>query len=162
MKKGKLKLPSTPALRTLRSARVAFEPYLYDYVEKGGTRASAEALGIDEHVIIKTIVLEDEKQKPVIMLQHGDKQVSTKELARQIGRKRLTPCSPDTAQRHTGYKVGGTSPFGTRKRLPLYMESTIAELETIYINGGGRGLLVSLAPAELERVLQPEKVSASQ
>src|SRR5262245_24277868 len=129
-------LPSTPALLTLRAAKVAFEPRLYKYVEKGGTRASAEALGVDEHAVIKTIVLETGSKQPLICLMHGDRQISTKQLARALGEKTIQPCDPSVAQRHTGYLVGGTSPFGTRKPLPVYLERTILALPVIYINGG--------------------------
>ena len=146
-------LPSTPALLALRAAKVAFEPRLYKYVEKGGTRASAQALGVDEHAVIKTIVLETGDKQPLICLMHGDRQISTKQLARALGEKTIQPCDPAVAHRHTGYMVGGTSPFGTRKPLPVYVERTILELPVIYINGGARGLLVSLAPATLTQLL---------
>ena len=154
-------LPSTPALLTLRAAKVAFEPRLYKYVEKGGTRASAEALGVDEHAVIKTIVLETGSKQPLICLMHGDRQISTKQLARALGEKTIQPCDPTVAQRHTGYMVGGTSPFGTRKQLPVYVERTILELPLIYINGGARGLLVSLAPAVLTQLLGAIPVNVS-
>ena len=146
-------LPSTPALLTLRAAKVAFEPRRYKYVEKGGTRASAEALGVDEHAVIKTIVLETGDKQPLICLMHGDRQISTKQLARALGEKTIQPCDPAVAQRHTGYMVGGTSPFGTRKPLPVYVERTILDLPVIHINGGARGLLVSIAPAALTQLL---------
>ena len=150
---AKENLPSTPALLALRAAKVAFEPRPYKYVEKGGTRASAEALGVDEHAVIKTIVLETGSKQPLICLMHGDRQISTKQLARALGEKTIQPCDPTVAQRHTGYMVGGTSPFGTRKPLPVYVERTILDLPLIYINGGARGLLVSLAPAVLTQLL---------
>ena len=121
---------------------------------------SSRELGVDEHSVIKTLVMEDENKKPLIVLMHGDREVSTKNLARQIGAKTVSPCAPDVAQRHTGYMVGGTSPFGTRKPLPVFMEKTIADLERIYINGGRRGFLVSMAPADLIRVLSPTLVEA--
>jgi Cys-tRNA(Pro) deacylase len=146
-------LPSTPALLALRAAKVAFEPRRYKYVEKGGTRASAEALGVDEHAVIKTIVLETGDKQPLICLMNGDRQISTKQLARALGEKTIQPCDPAVAHRHTGYMVGGTSPFGTRKPLPVYVERTILELPVIYINGGARGLLVSIAPAALTQLL---------
>jgi Cys-tRNA(Pro) deacylase len=146
-------LPSTPALLALRAAKVAFEPRRYKYVDKGGTRASADALGVDEHAVIKTIVLEAGHGTPLICLMHGDRQISTKQLARVLGEKTVAPCDPAVAQRHTGYLVGGTSPFGTRKRLPIYVERTILELSLIYINGGARGLLVALSPAVLTDLL---------
>ena len=154
-------LPSTPALLALRAAKVAFEPRLYKYVEKGGTRASAEALGVDEHAVIKTIVLETGGKQPLICLMHGDRQISTKQLARALGEKTIQPCDPAVAQRHTGYMVGGTSPFGTRKQLPVYVERTILDLPLIYINGGARGLLVSLAPAVLTQLLGAVPVNVS-
>jgi len=150
---AKENLPSTPALLALRAAKVAFEPRLYKYVEKGGTQASAEALGVDEHAVIKTIVLETGSKQPLICLMHGDRQISTKQLARALGEKTVQPCDPAVAQRHTGYMVGGTSPFGTRKPLPVYVERTILDLPVIHINGGARGLLVSLAPAVLTQLL---------
>jgi Cys-tRNA(Pro) deacylase len=149
------KAPVTPAVRQLRAAQIAFTDHLYAYEDKGGTAVSARELGVDEHAVIKTLVMEDERKNPLIVLMHGDLQVSTKELARVIGVKQVTPCSPETAQHHTGYQVGGTSPFGTRKTMPLYMEETIAGLERVYINGGKRGYLVGMAPAELVRGLKP-------
>ena len=154
-------LPSTPALLALRAANVAFQPHLYKYVEKGGTRASAEALGVDEHAVIKTIVLETGAKRPLICLMHGDRQISTKQLARALGEKTIQPCDPAVAHRHTGYLVGGTSPFGTRKPLPVYVECTILDLPTIYINGGARGLLVSLAPPVLTALLAAIPVSVA-
>jgi len=150
---AKENLPSTPALLALRAANVTFEPRLYKYVEKGGTRASAEALGVDEHAVIKTIVLETGSKQPLICLMHGDRQISTKQLARALGEKTIQPCDPAVAQRHTGYMVGGTSPFGTRKPLPVYVERTILDLPVIYINGGARGLLVRVAPTVLTQLL---------
>jgi Cys-tRNA(Pro) deacylase len=146
-------LPSTPALLALRAAGVAFTPHLYPYVEKGGTRHSATALGVDEHRVVKTIVLEAGDRKPLICLMHGDRQISTKQLARTLGEKTVQPCDPTVAHRHTGYLVGGTSPFGLRKRLPIYVERSILELPVIYINGGARGLLVELAPRVLTELL---------
>jgi Cys-tRNA(Pro) deacylase len=152
---------ATPAIHFLRKHGVAFTEHEYRYEERGGTRVSARELGVDEHEVIKTLVMEDERKQPLIVLMHGDRDVSTKELARQIDRKKVAPCAPDVAARHTGYQVGGTSPFGTRKRLPVYIEHSIRELPRVYINGGRRGLLVGLAPAELERVLEPIPVSAA-
>jgi Cys-tRNA(Pro) deacylase len=146
-------LPSTPALLALRAAGVAFTPHLYPYLEKGGTRHSSETLGVDEHRVVKTIVLETGDRKPLVCLMHGDRQISTKQLARTLGEKTVQPCDPAVAHRHTGYLVGGTSPFGLRKRLPVYVERTILELPVIYINGGARGLLVQLAPAVLTDLL---------
>ena len=154
------KLPSTPALRTLRAAKVAFEVHPYDYIERGGTRASSTALGVEEHSVIKTLVFE--APRPLIILMHGDREVSAKTLARTLGVKSARPCAPDLAQRHSGYKVGGTSPFGLRKALPIYAEATIFALPRIYINAGARGLLVSMDPAELRRVLDPKLVEVAQ
>ena len=151
----KEKLPITPAIRLLRSEQVVFSDHPYNYEEKGGTAVSARELGVDEHVVIKTLIMEDEARNPLIILMHGDRQVSTKELARQINVKQVSPCSPEAAQKHTGYQVGGTSPFGTRRAMPVYMEETIAGLDKIYINGGKRGYLVGMSPLELIRVLKP-------
>lgn len=153
--------PITPAIRALRERNVAFTPHLYDYIEHGGTRHSAECLAVDEHCVVKTIVLEDDRKKPLICLQHGDRDVSTKNLARAIGVKTITPCAPDVAMRHTGYLVGGTSPFGTRKALPICIERSILLLDSIYINGGKRGFLVGLDPQALIAVLQPTLVDAA-
>lgn len=154
-------IPVTQAVRILRAAKVAFSPHLYDYMERGGTAHSAAALGVDEHTVIKTIVLEDEAKQPLIFLQHGDLEVSTKNLARIRGCKTITPCSPDTAHRHTGYVVGGTSPFGTRKSLPIYAERSICELARVYINGGRRGFLVGIDPSVIIALLAPILVDAS-
>jgi Cys-tRNA(Pro) deacylase len=145
----------------LREHKIAFTPHLYDYIEHGGTKHSAVSLGVDEHIVIKTIVLEDEKKRPMICLQHGDHDVSTKNLARAIGVKTITPCDPDVAMRHTGYLVGGTSPFGTRKTVPIYIERSILALDSVYINGGKRGFLMCLSPADLVRVLAPTPVDAA-
>jgi Cys-tRNA(Pro) deacylase len=158
---AKQKLPSTTATSALKQARIDYEPYLYSYVEKGGTRASAEALGVDEHRVIKTIVLEDEAKRPLICLMHGDAQISTKELARALGKKTIVPCDPEVAKRHTGYRVGGTSPFGTRKPLPIFAEKSIFDLDRIYINGGARGFLVALSPRALSDVLGAEPVQVA-
>ena len=144
----------------LRKYEVAFTEHTYRYQERGGTAVSSRELGVDEHSVIKTLVMEDERKAPLLVLMHGDCEVSTKNLARQIGRKTVTPCAPDVAQRHTGYMVGGTSPFGTRKPLPIFMERSIADLERIFINGGRRGYLVSLKPADLIRILAPTPVDA--
>ena len=152
--------PITQAIRVLRAEKVSFTPHIYEYVEHGGTANSATSLGVDEHSVIKTIVLEDDKKQPLICLQHGDREVSTKNLARATGRKSISPCSPETANRHTGYVVGGTSPFGTRKAIPIFLERSIAELPRIYINGGKRGFLVGIDPAEIVRVLRPTLVDA--
>jgi len=156
---AKDKTPVTPAVRQLRAEQVDFKDHPYSYEEKGGTAVSARELGVDEHCVIKTLIMEDEHKEPLIVLMHGDRQVSTKELARFIGVKQVSPCTPDTAQKHTGYMVGGTSPFGTRRRMTVYMEASISALERIYINGGKRGFLVSMPPAELVRVLQPVPVT---
>lgn len=152
------KTPVTPAIRQLRKEKVDFTPHLYPYEEKGGTAASAREFGVDEHSVIKTLVMEDETKTPLIVLMHGDREVSTKQLARAIGVKTVSPCAPEVANRHSGYQVGGTSPFGTRKAMPVYMEETIAELPLIYINGGSRGFLVAIAPRDLARVLDPVPV----
>jgi Cys-tRNA(Pro) deacylase len=146
---------STPAVHALRQHGVVFTEHQYRYEERGGTAVSSRELGVDEHIVIKTLVMEDERKQPLIVLMHGDREVSTKNLARQIGAKTVTPCAPETAQKHTGYIVGGTSPFGTRKPLPVYVERSIADLDRIYINGGARGFLVSIAPSDLIRVLSP-------
>ena len=150
--------PVTPAVRVLREERVVFEPHLYDYEERGGTRHSAESLGVDEHAVVKTLVMETDARKPLIVLMHGDREVSTKQLARALGVKAVQPCKPEAAQRHTGYLVGGTSPLGTRTKLPVYAERTIFELPKIYINGGKRGFLVSIDPQVLKDVLHAEEV----
>jgi Cys-tRNA(Pro) deacylase len=153
--------PVTPAIRLLRQKKIAFEPHLYAYKEHGGTRHSAEELGVEEHAVIKTLVMERETREPLIVLMHGDREVSTKELARAIGAKGVTPCDPATAQKHTGYMVGGTSPFGTRKAMAVYAERSIFDLPKIYINGGKRGFLISIAPADLRRALAVEEVEAA-
>ncbi|XOB66087.1 Cys-tRNA(Pro) deacylase [Deferribacteres bacterium DY0037] len=158
---AKEKFPVTPAIRELRRYKVEFTPQLYDYVEKGGAKHSAEVLGADPHAVIKTIILQNEKSEPCVVLMHGDKDISTKNLAREIGVKTLEPCTPEIANKNTGYLVGGTSPFGTRKQMPVYMEKTISELETIYINGGKRGFLVSMKSSDLVRVLKPVFVSVA-
>lgn len=155
---AKIKAPITQAVRHLRQEHVEFTDHLYTYVDKGGTSVSARELGVDEHLVIKTLVMEDEQHTPLIILMHGDQQVSTRELARLMGVKQVTPCTPETAQKHTGYLVGGTSPFGTRRKMPVYMEESIAEMPEIIINGGKRGYLVQMKPAELIRVLQPTLV----
>ncbi|MEM9459310.1 MAG: Cys-tRNA(Pro) deacylase [Myxococcota bacterium] len=158
---GRNKIPVTAAIRVLRQHRVDFDPHLYDYEPRGGTGHSAACLGVDEHHVIKTLVMQDEAARPLVVLMHGDREVSTKALARQLKVKSITPCDPAVAERHSGYQVGGTSPFGTRKALPIYMQASIAALPRLYINGGKRGLLVSMAPAELMRVLDPTPVRAA-
>ena len=150
--------PETPATQFLHRHGVAHSNHLYQYEEHGGTRVSARELNVAEHAVVKTLVMEDENAKPLIVLMHGDCKVSTKELARQIGCKKVTACKPDVAQRHTGYLVGGTSPFGTKKPLPVHMEKSILDLPLIYINGGRRGYLVGVHPHDLLRVLQPKIV----
>jgi len=158
---SKDKTPVTPAVRQLRAAGVAFTDHPYEYEEKGGTAVSARELGVDEHSVVKTLVMEDDAKRPLVVLMHGDRQVSTKELARVLGVKTIQPCNPETANRHSGYVVGGTSPFGMRKSMPMYMERSIADLPRIYINGGKRGYLVGLAPADVIAVLKPTLVSVA-
>lgn len=150
---SKTTYPVTPAVRLLRERMIAFEPHIYDYKERGGTAHSASELGVPEHLVIKTLVMESDSREALLVLMHGDREVSTKELARAIGARSVTPCDPARAQKHTGYLVGGTSPLRTRKELPVYAEKTIFELPRIYINGGKRGFLVSMDPADLRRVL---------
>lgn len=157
----KEKIPSTPAVLALRAARVEFTPYFYVYEEHGGTAVSSRELGVDEHHVVKTLVMEDDAAHPFIVLMHGDMKVSAKELARTMGAKRVAPCAPDAAQRHSGYRVGGTSPFGTRKRLPVYMEKSILDLPRIYINGGSRGFLVGMAPQAIVDLLRPVLVEVA-
>jgi Cys-tRNA(Pro) deacylase len=154
-------MSATPAIHFLRAKKVPFTEHPYRYEERGGTAVSSRELGVDEHIVIKTLVMEDEGKQPLIVLMHGDRDVSTKNLARQIDRKTVTPCAPEVAQKHTGYMVGGTSPFGTRKQLPVYMERTIADLDRIYINGGKRGFLIAVSPADLIRSLAPTLVDAA-
>jgi Cys-tRNA(Pro) deacylase len=151
----------TPATQLLRERGVAFTEHIYDYVDHGGTAVSAQALGVDEHAVVKTLVMEDEKAAPLIVLMHGDCTVSTRNLARQTGRRKIEPCRPDVAQRHSGYVVGGTSPFGTRKRMPVFVERTILELPKIYINGGRRGYLVGIEPGALVAVVQASPVDCA-
>jgi Cys-tRNA(Pro) deacylase len=151
----------TPAVEFLQRHQVAFTEHEYRYEERGGTRVSARALGVDEHTVIKTLVMQDERKQPLIVLMHGDREVSTKQLARAAGRKQIEPCPPDVAHKHTGYQVGGTSPFATRKVLPVFMERTIAELPRVFINGGRRGFLVALAPSEIVRTLRPTLVEVA-
>jgi len=152
--------PETPATRFLKQHHVTYTTHLYNYEPHGGTKVSARELDVDEHAIVKTLVMEDESGAPLIVLMHGDRKVSTKELARQAGRKRIEPCTPEVANRHSGYLVGGTSPFGMRKRLPVFLENSIVDLPLVYINGGRRGFLLGISPQEILRVLQPQLVSA--
>ena len=154
-------LQMTQAVRTLKEHGVDFILRPYKYEEKGGTAVSARELGVDEHLVVKTLVMEDETRKPLIILMHGDKQVSTKSLARAIGVKSVNPCEPATANRHTGYMVGGTSPFGTRKPLPVYVERTILALPKLYINAGKKGLLAEMSPSDLARILKPLPVDVA-
>ena len=148
-------------MRALREHGVAFTEHLYRWVEKGGTAHSASELGVDEHAVVKTLVMEDERGAPLLVLMHGDRSVSTKALARLLGRKRIAPCEPETATRHTGYLVGGTSPFGTRTRLPVHLERSVLELPRVYVNGGSRGFLVGLDPREIVRLLEPMVVDVA-
>ena len=147
--------PVTVAVRVLRDHGVAYTHHLYEYEERGGTAVSARELGVPEHAVVKTLVMEDDRREPMIVLMHGDREVSTKNLARVIGAKSVSPCTPAVADRHSGYQVGGTSPFGTRRSMPVYMQATIAGLPRIYVNGGRRGYLVGMSPADLVRVLSP-------
>lgn len=147
--------PATNAVRVLREHGVAFTHHPYDYEERGGTSVSARELGVPEHAVIKTLVLEDDAKQPLVVLMHGDREVSTKALARILGVKTVAICAPAVADRHSGYQVGGTSPFGTRRAMPTYMERGIAALPYLYVNGGRRGYLVGMAPADLIRVLKP-------
>lgn len=156
-----VKPPVTMAIRVLREHQVAFAPHLYKWEPHGGTSASSAALGVDEHAVIKTLIFEDDRGKPLCILMHGDREVSAKQLARTIGCKSVAPCTPAIADKHSGYQVGGTSPFGLRHAMPIYLERTILELPKIYINGGARGFLVELDPREVERVLQPTLVEVA-
>ena len=151
----------TPATEFLAKRGIAYTEHQYQYVEHGGTAVSSSSLNVPEHEVVKTLVMEDEDKKPLIVLMHGDRTVSTKDLARQANRKRIEPCKPDVAQRHTGYQVGGTSPFGMRKSLPVFVERSILELPMIYINGGRRGFLVRLSPNDLLRTLSPTPVDVA-
>jgi Cys-tRNA(Pro) deacylase len=153
--------PVTRAIHALRAAGVAFDPFTYRWEPHGGTSASAAALGVDEHAVIKTLIFEDDARAPLVILMHGDREVSTKNLARAIGAKSVAPCTPAIADRHSGYQVGGTSPFGTKRAMLVYMESSIASLPRLYINGGARGFLVGMSPADLVRVLAPTLVSVA-
>ena len=157
----KKKTAVTAAIRVLRQHGIEFAEHHYPYQEKGGTADGAEILGVAEHSLVKTLIMEDDKQAPLIVLMHGDRQVSTKALARSIGVKTVNPCEPKIADKHSGYQVGGTSPFGTRRAMPVYMEASILELPLIYINGGRRGLLLSMKPAAAQSVLQPTLVSVA-
>ena len=153
--------PITSAVRFLREKNVEFIPRLYDYVEKGGTRESARQLGVDEHAVVKTLVFETNEKRPLIVLMHGDREVSAKGLARLIGVKSVEPATPEKASKLTGYLVGGTSPFGTRAAMPVYVEKSILSLERIYINGGKRGFLIEIDPGVLKQTLNAEEVEAA-
>ena len=159
-KKGQ-HVSETPATQFLRRNDIAFTEHVYEYVEHGGTEESARQLGVPENEVIKTLVMQDERAQPLIVLMHGDKQVSTKNLARQIGAKSVEPCKPDVAQRHSGYMVGGTSPFGTKKAMPVFVEASVLELARICINGGRRGYLVGIEPAVLTRLLDAKPVECA-
>ena len=155
------RVPSTPAVLALRAAKVEFTPHFYTYEEKGGTAVSSRELAVDEHAVIKTLVMADDKASPLIVLMHGDRKVSTKALARAIGVKSVEPCTPEVAQRHSGYRVGGTSPFGTRKKMPIVVERSVLLLPEIYINGGSRGFLVRIAPQVLVTLLAAKAVDVA-
>lgn len=154
--------PITQAVRVLRQHKIDFEPFVFDYVEKGGTKHSSEVLGTDEHAVIKTLIFETHEKKPLIVLMHGDFQVSTKELARHLKVKTVNPATPEKANKLTGYLVGGTSPFGTKTKMPVYVEKTIFDLAEIYINGGKRGFLVKINPKNLKKVLEIQEVEVKQ
>jgi len=151
----------TPATQFLRKQGVAFTEHPYEYEEHGGTEVSARELGVDEHHVVKTLIMQDEAAKPLVVLMHGDRKVSTKNLARQIGCKSVEPCKPEVANRHSGYLVGGTSPFGTKKAMPVYVEKTVLELDKIYVNGGRRGYLIGIAPAAMQAVLKMTPVDCA-
>ena len=152
---------ATPAVHALRKHGLTFTEHEYRYELKGGTAVSSRELGVDEHHVVKTLIFEDHKRAPMCVLMHGDRKVSTKELARQIGAKRVSPCRPEDAHRHSGYQVGGCSPFGLRKPMPVYMQKSVLDIERIYINGGKRGFLVSMPPTEVVRVIKPTLVDAA-
>lgn len=154
-------MPATPAVHALRRHGIPFTEHYYRYEPHGGTRVSASELGVPEHAVVKTLVMEDDHQQPLLVLMHGDREVSTKALARAIGAKTVAPCRPEIAERHTGYLVGGTSPFGTRKRLPVYVERTILDLEIVYVNGGKRGFLVGLTPQAFTDALRASPVAVA-
>ena len=153
--------PETQATKFLKAKKVPYSSHPYAYEEHGGTKVSARELNVDEHAVVKTLIFEDENAKPLIVLMHGDRKVSLKELARQIGCKKVEPCKPEVANRHTGYLVGGTSPFGTKKAMPVFIEQSILDLPLIYINGGRRGFLVGIHPHDIVRTLKPKAVTAA-
>lgn len=155
------KFPVTLAIRALRAANVSFEPHVYTWEAHGGTEHSSAALGVDEHWVIKTLIFEDDQKQPLCVLMHGDREVSAKGLARLLGKRSVAPCRPEVADRHSGYQVGGTSPFGLRRAMPVYMERTILDAPTIYINGGARGFLIAIDPRDAQRVLSPTLVDVA-
>lgn len=154
------KIPVTAAIRVLRAHKAEYTDHPYNYEERGGTAVSARELGVDEHCVIKTLIMEDEAKRPLVVLMHGDREVSTKNLARHMGVKQVHPCTPEVANRHSGYMVGGTSPFGTKRTMPVYMQQSILEMPKIYINGGRRGYLIGIAPQVVREILQAELVDA--
>lgn len=158
---SKDKTPATPAVRFLHEKNISFTEHPYKYVERGGTKTFADETGFDEHVVIKTLVFEDDTKRPFVVLMHGDREVSAKELARVLGVKSVRPCAPETAERHSGYLVGGTSPFGLRKPMPVYMEATLLEAPRVFINGGRRGFIVGLDPKDIVAVLAPKLVNVA-
>ena len=158
---GRSKEPVTQAIRVLRQAGVAFQGHPYRYVDGGGTARFARELGVDEHLVIKTLIMEDETKNPIIVLMHGDQEVSTRDLARQAGVKQIHPCDPAMADKHSGFKVGGVSPFGTRREMPVFCEASIADLPRVFVNGGKRGYIISLSTRDMLRVLQPTLVSVA-
>lgn len=158
---SKDKAPVTPAVRALRAAGIAFTDHLYAYEDRGGTEVSARELGVDEHAVIKTLVMEDDRRNPLIVLMHGDRKVSTQRLARHLGVRDIAPCAPEVANRHTGYLVGGTSPLGTRKVMPVYVERSVLALPKIWLNGGKRGYLVGVEPGAVARILEATPVDAA-
>jgi Cys-tRNA(Pro) deacylase len=156
-----VKHSATPATTVLDQHGVRYSEHAFEYKEHGGTSHSSAMLGVPEHQVVKTLIMENERAEPLVVLMHGDRKVSTKELARQAGMKRIAPCKPEVAQRHSGYLVGGTSPFGTRKRMPVFLERSVLGLPRIYINGGRRGFLLQMEPSELVRVLSPVLVDVA-
>ncbi|MBS0449314.1 MAG: aminoacyl-tRNA deacylase [Proteobacteria bacterium] len=161
MSKHAAHVSETPATQLLRRHGVTFSEHVYDYVEHGGTAESSAQLGLPEHEVVKTLVMQDERAAPLVVLMHGDRQVSTKNLARRIGAKSVEPCTPETAQRHSGYQVGGTSPFATRKAMPVYVEASVLALPRVYLNGGRRGYLVGIAPEVLTALLGAKAVTCA-
>lgn len=156
-----VKFPVTLAIRALRAANVHFEPHVYPWEAHGGTEHSAAALGVNEHAVVKTLIFEDDNKQPLCVLMHGDREVSAKQLARLMGKRSVAPCRPDVADRHSGYQVGGTSPFGLRRAMPVFMQESILSEPTIYINGGARGFLIAIDPKEAQRVLQSTLVDVA-